>query len=140
MSSFSGGTNHAGQTSTNKIKTTHSNIPTPGFQLVGKNGKLRENSINPVSPNFQQLINNHPPPFDVSNTAYDYNLLSPHTQSINTTSPMVPTIMISITAALMSTISVRLPYHQCLITAMSYKKNTLSAFYNNLSRRIISVQ
>jgi len=108
MSSSSGGTNRAGQiSSTNKIKTIHSNAPTPGFQLVGKNGKPLNNSTNPVSPNFQQIINNHPL-LNMSNTAFEYNVIPTHTQPINTTSPMSPNIMTPITAALMSTISVRL--------------------------------
>jgi len=80
MSSSSGGTNRTGRNSiSNKHGNQHvKNIAGPGYQLVGKNGKPIKNSSCPVSPSFQQIMDN-PPNLDISSSAFNYSSLSTQT-------------------------------------------------------------
>lgn len=73
MSSSSGGDKRAGQSqATTKIKTslTKSMASSPGFTIVGRNGKPIKN--NPVSPNFRQ-INENPPILNTSSSEFNFN-------------------------------------------------------------------
>lgn len=75
MSSSSGGTSRVGHTpSTSKVKSSlaKNNISPPGFNLVGKNGKVIKNSNSPLSPSFQQ-INENPPILNTSSSTFRFN-------------------------------------------------------------------
>jgi len=80
MPSSSGGTNRAGQIQiSNKLKNLQvKNTAGPGYQVVGKNGKPIKNTSYPVSPSFQQIIDN-PPSLDISSSAFNYSSLSTQT-------------------------------------------------------------
>ncbi|KAL4149726.1 hypothetical protein QTP88_003602 [Uroleucon formosanum] len=76
MPSSSGGTNRAGQNNiSNKHKNQHvKNITGPGYQVVGKNGKPIKVTSCPVTPSFQQIMDN-PPTLDISSSAFNYSSL-----------------------------------------------------------------
>ncbi|KAL4143030.1 hypothetical protein QTP88_005406 [Uroleucon formosanum] len=80
MPSSSGGTNRAGQNQfSNKLKNQQvKNTAGPGYQVVGKNGKPIKNTTCPVSPSFQQIVDN-PPTLDISSSAFNYSSLSTQT-------------------------------------------------------------
>lgn len=92
MPSSSGGTICAGQIkASNKFMSTvtKNSIISPGFQLVGKNGKPLKNLSSPISPGYQQIIDN-PPSLNitnVSNTALNYKNISP--QADNSSGSMI---------------------------------------------------
>ncbi|KAL5233586.1 hypothetical protein ACI65C_000996 [Semiaphis heraclei] len=80
MPSSSGGTNRASRNSiSNKHGNQHvKNIAGTGYQLVRKNGKPIKNSSCPVSPSFQQIMDN-PPTLDISSSTFNYSSLSTQT-------------------------------------------------------------
>jgi len=81
MPSSSGGVNRTGPNQAgNKFKSTvaKNSITNSGFQIVGKNGKPLKNPSSPVSPSFQQIVDNPPSLYvsDISSSVFDYNNFS----------------------------------------------------------------